>query len=402
MNEEFREKPRCLIIHANLLEKGGAELFALRAIKAALKAGFAIDVLHSGGNIDWSEFERWAGFEIEGKDEIRVIEPKASFFDGIFSGDKPSLLAYALSLRTARDRAAEYDFIFSTYGELPLAHKVALQFIHVPLFFYDEESLRYLGHESGSAVKSAVRAAYVLLCRQVAGWSRQRVSKVPALANSIWTKNQALRHYPDIDIQHTYIGANTSEYFDQELGSWWRDRAEQIVILGRVVPGKRLDIAIRLVERLQANGINVGLTIIGSPAGAYQQTIENLIADKPYITWKSGLSRAQLEAAAAQCKWGLHCAPYEHYGLAAIELQRLGCLTLVPDSCGQSELVADDRFKYRSEQELYEKFVAIHSTQELQTRMNEERRKLISLHTFENHDRLMFNEMLKVKACIKT
>ena len=402
MTELFREKPRCLIIHANLLEKGGAELFALRAIRAALKAGFAIDVLHTGGNIDWLEFERWAGFEIEGKKDIRLIEPKASIFDRIFRGDKPSLLAYALSLRTARAYLKYYDFIFSTYGELPLAHKVAVQFIHVPLFFYDQESLSYLGHKSGSVIKSAVRAAYVILCRQVAGWSKQRVSNIPALANSIWTKKQALRHYPDLHIQHTYIGASTTVCFSQELGAWWQDRADQIVILGRVVPGKRLDIAIRFVEKLQAKGIKVGLTIIGSPAGAYEQTINELIVDKPYISWKSGLSRAQLEEAAAQCKWGLHCAPYEHYGLAAIELQRLGCLTLVPDSCGQSELVADDRFKYSSEQELYEKFLAIYSDPDLQKRMNEERCKLISLHTFENHDQLMFNEMLKVKECIKT
>jgi len=402
MKDSLQEKPRCLVIHANLLEKGGAELFALRAIAAALKAGFRVDILHSGGAIDWVEFERWAGFEIAGKEHIRVLEPAPTVFDKLFGHDKPSLLAYALSLRAARSLAKDYDFVYSTYGELTVEHELAMQFIHVPLFFHDEESLRYLGHQSGNAIKSAVRTAYVKVCRAIAGWSRERVSAVPALANSKWTRQQALRHYPALQIEHTYIGANTSVCFDQELGDWWRQRQDQIVILGRVVPNKRLDIAIRVVDRLQANGIPVGLTIIGSAAEAYRQTLEEMIRDKPYITWKSGLARAGLEQAAAQCQWGLHCAPYEHYGLAAIELQRLGCLTLVPDSCGQSELVADDRFKYRNEQDLYEKFAALHSNPALQEVLNDQRRALIAAHTFENHDKLMLNEMLRVRACIKT
>jgi glycosyltransferase involved in cell wall biosynthesis len=54
-----------------------------------------------------------------------------------------------------------------------------------------------------------------------------------------------------------------------------------------------------------------------------------------------------MEQLIAGQRWGLHCAEFEHYGLAPLELQRLGCVTFVHDSGGQAEAVIDAGLKYR-------------------------------------------------------
>ena len=185
-------KKKCLVIHSNLYDFGGAELFAVRAINTLIQLGFHVDLLHCGKNIDAKAIGNWSGISIK-EENLSIIEA-FPFFQKFLKKKKLSLLRYALALRAAKTRVHEYDMVFSSYGELTIKGKVNFQFIHVPLFFYDFESLSYLGQNSDSWIKNTLRKFYVKTSRFIACWDRKTVETIPALANSKWTMSQAVRH----------------------------------------------------------------------------------------------------------------------------------------------------------------------------------------------------------------
>jgi glycosyltransferase involved in cell wall biosynthesis len=51
------------------------------------------------------------------------------------------------------------------------------------------------------------------------------------------------------------------------------------------------------------------------------------------------LDRDTVERLIVKQRYGLHCTKYEHFGLAAAEMQSLGCIAFVPDYSGQREVV---------------------------------------------------------------
>ena len=389
-------KKRCLLIHNDLYSFGGAELFAIRAINTLMRLDYDVDVIHCGKALDVEALTKWSGISLDGS-RLKVIEA----FPGIqklLKSRKLSLLRYVLSLRAARSHVEKYDLVFSSYGELTVTGRLNFQFIHVPIFFYDAESLSYLGEQVDKFSKRFARAVYVISCRLIAGWKRETVEKIPAMANSRWTMNQVIRHYPAIAADYSYMGARTERYFvDPQLSEWWTQRRDTVVVLGRVVPGKRIEFAIEFVKRMRERGIMIDLLIVGRADEKYGAEIRALIADKSYVEWKQGLDRQQLEFEISSCKWGLHCALFEHYGISALEIQRLGCLTLVPDSCGQAELVDDIRFSYQSLDDLIEKFSEIYMSQELMETLNRHRVEKMIQHDFESHDTRLYDYLKKLK-----
>lgn len=383
-------KKKCLLIHNNLYSFGGAELFAIRAINTLMRAGYDVDVVHCGGALNVKSLSNWSGIAID-ESRLRVI-PAFPFFQALIKSRKVSLLRYAVALRAAKPYVSQYDLVVSSYGELTVSGKKNFQFIHVPIFFHDAESLSYLGEQAHKLSRRLARMVYVQSCRLISGWNRQQVEKIPALANSKWTMGQVKRHYPEIVADYTYMGAKTEQCFaDDVLGNWWSERCDTVVVLGRVVPGKRIEFAIEFVNKIRKLGITVNLLIVGSADAAYAADINKLIAGKSYVEWKQGLNREQLESVISSCKWGLHCALFEHYGISALELQRLGCLTLVPNSCGQAELVEDARFSYKDIDDLVEKFSNIYLDESLQGIFNLHRSKKVLEHNFTQHDEYMLS-----------
>lgn len=383
-------KKKCLLVHNNLYSFGGAELFAIRAINTLMRAGYDVDVVHCGAALNVKALSDWSGIAID-ENRLKVIRA-FPFIQALIKSRKVSLLRYALALRAAKRYVSQYDLVVSSYGELTVSGKKNFQFIHVPIFFHDAESLSYLGEQAHKLSRRVARMVYVQSCRLISGWSRQHVEKIPALANSKWTMGQVVRHYPGVAVDYTYMGAKTEQCFtDDVLGTWWSERRDTVVVLGRVVPGKRIELAIEFTKRIRERGIAINLLIIGRADAAYAADIKKLIADKSYVEWKQGLNREQLEGTISSCKWGLHCSLFEHYGISALELQRLGCLTIVPNSCGQAELVEDARFSYQDIDDLVEKFSAVYLDENLQATLNLHRTKKVLEHNFMQHDEYMFN-----------
>ncbi|RFO94624.1 hypothetical protein DIC66_22545 [Rhodoferax lacus] len=336
---------RILVIHCDIYGFGGAENFAIKLVRTLQDFEFDVTVLHSGGTLDVVRIRERMGIELD-PSKVRFVQISMfRRFPGLLAG--ALLLRYAFVLRQARQIANDFDFIVGTYGETPLLVKKLLQTVHIPLFFFDRESLCYLGVRAPTILQLAVRSAYVIVSRLIAGWSRETVSKHLMITNSQWTAAQFARHYPKARIESIYHGVATAiaaghpDYLAHE------QRSNTVVIIGRVVPFKRVHLGIEIVDRLRALGHHdLGLLIIGGGGGAYVQAIEVMQASRPYIEWRRDLPRLEMEKIIARQRWGLHVAQNEHYGLAPLELQRLGCVTFVHNSGGQVEAVRDADLKY--------------------------------------------------------
>ena len=107
--------------------------------------------------------------------------------------------------------------------------------------------------------------------------------------------------------------------------------------LGRGV-NKRTDVLIRAAATARANGANVGLVICGD--GDCRGDLESLVDDcgiRPFVRFLG--TRSDVPRILSECDAFCHAAPFEPFGIAAIEAMAAGIPVIVPDSGGIREAV---------------------------------------------------------------
>lgn len=337
-------RPKILFVHPNLYGFGGAELHCIRAMEQVQAMGAHVTLVHAGGPFDGDRLEKWSGVKLD-PDITRFISvPGARILRRL---KRMALLEFALASRWARGLAKDFDLVATFYGECTISHPRVLQYIAYPVFSSDRLSLEHLGaYRPGW--RYVARFLYQEFCKLLAGWDPQVIRKHKTFANSRWTGAQFKRLFGgDASVEALYPGASvaigpaSADYFPFD------QRNDNFVMIGRVVPGKRVEMGVEIVRRLrEEKGHQVGLVIIGRATSPYFESFSSLIAKKPWIRWHDDLGRDELERLVARQKWGLHCFPFEHYGFAPAELQALGCVTFVPDDGGQTEIVDDSALRF--------------------------------------------------------
>jgi glycosyltransferase involved in cell wall biosynthesis len=381
-----------LVIHGDIYRFGGAENFAVKLIRILLDHEINVTLLHSGGALDDARIRNQFGVELKSS-SVRFIQ--AQPFDrlpGIFN--QALLLRYAFVLRQAQKCADKYDFVIGTYGEVPINARNIIQAVHIPFFFFDRESLRYLSQVQTSSIRHLIRIAYVITARVIAGWSRDKVSRHLLITNSRWTAGQFQRHYPQARIETIYHGVTTKIFAGHNDYLTHSQRNNTIVTIGRVVPFKRVHLAIQIIDGLRARGHqDLSLLIIGSGTGKYADEIADMQASRPYVNWLRDLPRLEMERLVAQQRWGLHTAEYEHYGLSPLELQRLGCVTFVHDSGGQVEPVKEPNLKYQNLSDAIDKMDKIIRNPAQSQRLFESLPTIVMKHTTEEFQYRFINRI---------
>ncbi len=358
-------RSRALAIHYNVYYFGGAEYVCIRMLRALQQRFSEVVLLHAGGPLDAARIEAWSGVRL---DPARVRFETVGWpnwlrrlarLSGV--GHQPILLQYALVLRAARSMTAGADLVITTEGECTVSAASAIQYIHYPMFFHDRESLAHLGASDLGTARWLVRSCYVLLARRVAGWRRSIVASHLTLANSEWTAAEFRRRYKGSNPQVLHAGAAVSLHPRSPEWVPFAQREDNFVILGRLVPSKRIEEAVEIIRRLRARGWELGLLIVGNDPGTdgYAARIDALLADKPWAQRHVGLSRREVERLVVRQKWGLHCYQFEHYGIGPAELQLLGCIVFVHDSGGQREIIANPAQRYTDLDDAVEKIDAV-------------------------------------------
>lgn len=341
----MRRFGKALLVHADLYGGGGAEVHAVRILRLLSERFDQVTAVHVGGPLDADRIERAWGVRL---DPDRVRFETAGLPGRLLARGRRRyrLLEYAAALRHARRVAPGYDLVVSTFGECTVAGPRVLQAVCIPLFFSNPESLAYLGVPEGGRARQRIRRAYVRLCRRIAHWDPAEVARHATIANSGWTAGVVNARY---GIDHTrchYPGATTWITPGTEAYVPFAEREDGFVILGRLVPNKRLETAIEIVLRLRERGHPVHLHILGRADGEYGATLRRRILATDGVTLHEDLPRAEMERLIVRHRYGLHAYRYEHFGSAPAELQRLGCLVFCHDSGGQREVIRSAPQRY--------------------------------------------------------
>ena len=341
-------RPRVLVLQPILDPRGGGEVVAAATV-AALKDEYDVTLL-SLRTIDWSAVARFTGYRIEpGGVDVRVV---SRFAGWRLPAIELALLQRSILLHHARRMLDQYDLAISVNNEIDTGRR-SIQYIHFPWGYWPrpDADLRWFHRIAG------VLPAYYRMADAIAHVSPEAIARNRTLVNSDWTGEK---------FRQRYGGETTTLYPPVDAASPvpWSDRQDTFVIAGRFFRGKRIEAALRIVERVRSGGHDVRLQAIGTIVDrAYAREIRKWIAHRHWASLHVNVSRDELLALLSRARYGLHAMHDEHFGMAPAEMAASGCIVFVPRGGGQMEIAGGDaRLVYDSDDDAVAKISAVLSS----------------------------------------
>lgn len=349
---------RLLLVQPSLQPPGGGSAVAVRAVEA-LKDEYDI-VLLAWDPVDFDAINRYYGTALSPSDLTVRLAPRGPYWLRRLIGLRGALWQRYLMLRWARPIAGDFDVVLSVNNEIDVGVP-AIQYVHFPWGYWPRPDADRRWYHW---IPGVLRLYYALGAR-LAPVSPEAVRRNCTLVNSDWTGARFRERY----------GGETETLYPPVFGApappVWTDREDAFAVVGVLSPEKRVETAIDILDRVRTAGRNVQLRIIGSTLDRrYLRRIRALVAQRPWATLHENLSRAELLQRIAQCRYGLHAMPDEHFGIAVAEMAASGCIVFVPDDGGQKEIVGQDpRLVYRSPSEATEKIRRVLDDEHLQQQL---------------------------------
>lgn len=354
-----------LVIHADPCAGGGAESQLFHNIHSFQSLGYKVTLLHASLSNQQEIYESAVACSVplEPLIEIKAF-PRVINTLSIFNIKSLTLLQYALSLRCASAICRNYEVIHTVLGECFLLHPNVVQHFCIPLFSIKKDNLFYLGFRSNNILKKLLRIAYILVCRILANYDRSVISDHATLSNSHWTADVVSATYPisRASIKPIYFWPDTisSPPFIPFV-----ERQRRILVIGRIVPGKKIDQAIYIRDCLQyLFGVDFQLVVIGRARSMYAKRLVSKYKNSKQILIYPDLDKKHLHEFIMSSLFGLHCYEYEHFGVSACEMRSLGLPTFVHASGGQAEITSPN-FTFKNAWEASTKIFQLYSSPEL-------------------------------------
>ncbi len=325
---------KVLIAHADLRANGGAESYAFAIRDRLLAAGHTIGLLDITGHTP---------------PDAPHSDPTLFRLGRLAGFRRFTLWKYALVCRVLPRIAADYDYTVLSFGEGPEVSCPSLHIRHAPAVFSSHpDLLAVLGARKPTL---QLRRLYAWACRQVAGVKSANSVAARTVTNTKWTAKQALTHcnianpvvlYPKVIlVKHAPISVRREPY--------------HMVAIGRIVPNKRLEDAINVLDQLIACGLPATLQIIGRADSAYATRFLNRYQSHPGLILNPNADSATMTQALAQARVGIHPYRSEHFGVAVAEMICAGVVPLVHNSGGVCELVQDPELRFCDTADLTDK-----------------------------------------------
>jgi glycosyltransferase involved in cell wall biosynthesis len=189
----------------------------------------------------------------------------------------------------------------------------------------------------------------------ISGYSFERMRRNLTLANSHWTVGEMKDAGMAAEVLYPPAPGDFAD-----IG--WERRQDAFVCISRLVPEKRLAWIVDTLERVRCQWPALDLHICGSvPDAAFVRRLEAVAqAHGPWVQIHRDLSRGDLLALLARCRYGIHATVDEHFGIAPAEMARAGCIPFVHASGGQVEIVDEDpRLCYSSAEDAVVKILTV-------------------------------------------
>jgi glycosyltransferase involved in cell wall biosynthesis len=352
-------RPHVAVIHPQLAY-GGSETGALWTIEA-LKRDCEVTLI-TGGRADLKRLNAYYATDLR-PGEFAINEVRMPL--GLHRTAKFAGLRGALFTRECRRLAPYFDVITTHYNPCDLGVPL-IQF--TADFTFAPGLQRTLDPNITSDRRwwygdTVLRKAYLGVCSCVARPRAENWSKNVTVANSRWTASVLEREF-GIVAQRVQFPPVPGEF----PAVPWNEREDGFVCIGRVVPEKRMDAVIRILERLRRQGHNVHLHILGgledSPFG---RKIEQLAGrHREWVFLEGRTVGDKKREIIATHRYGINARDNEPFGIAPAETVKGGCITFVANGGGQTEIVDHPVLTFADEDDAARKIETVISSVSLE------------------------------------
>lgn len=318
------------VLHPDLMELGGAELVSAHVIHAILERTTHEVTVFAARPPELRALDAFAGTALAGsRVETRSL-PRLRVPTRLYRR-----LMYA---RSPAVIGSEVDLVFATKGMCAFGPRNGIQYVHFPNLCSRSTLRRFhptdYENRYGSLWRAAACLPFDLLKPRPAPGE-----EVVTLANSSWTASLIQREF----------GMASEVVYPPVVWTGdplpWRSRSDAFVVLGAVAPHKNTLGAVEVFRALQdASGRRFRLFLVGSETDdAYASRVRAAVSDTPGAAQLGRLPRDRLHRLLGRCRFGLHAAPHEHFGLGIAEMLEAGMIPFVPEGGGQVEVVGGRR-----------------------------------------------------------
>jgi len=383
------------VIHPQL-RYGGSETGALWSVEA-LKRDHDVTLI-TGGKVDLPRLNAYYGTDLR-PGEFTIHEVRLPL--GLHRTPKLAGLRGALFTRECRRLAPRFDAITSHYNPCDLGVPL-VQFV---ADFSFAPKLQQALHPSLTTARrwwygdTMLRRAYLGLCERLAPSRAENWKKNVTVANSCWTAGLLEREFGLIArrVQFPPVPGNFPAVS-------WGERENGFVCIGRVVPEKRMDAVIGILDQVRQQGFDIHLHILGdlddSPFAKKVQALASRHRDWVFLEGRiAGKAKRELMA---RHEFGINGCEREAFGIAVAELVKAGCLTFVPNGGGQTEIVDHPSLTFENDDDAIQKIVSVLENPALQAALVghlRERSRELSTERFQDTVRSLVAEFLATRGC---
>ncbi len=309
--------------------KGGGERVAIHSMLAGLKAGHRVSLVSEDFDIqDFEDFFGCSGLF------ARVDLIKYPAFEPLIGKGLrlyQRLVYHQSHLRKAFSTRRDFDLLLGTQdiGYVPSVNVPVVQYCYFP---------EYFSHLEANPSSPLWRLYYWPASR----FYKNRVGRVSRLlATSDYTRGFVRLRWGR-DSETLYPPCPTELY-----SSLKRPREDLIITIGRVVPEKRMHLFVEMARRLP----KYQFVVIGSIEGE-SPYFKSLKREAPTNVSFVLSPLRKVRDILASSKVYVHCAQGEHFGITIVEAMAAGCVPVVHDSGGPTEIVSNDvGFRWREVEE---------------------------------------------------
>jgi len=330
-------KKRILIVVSNLEPPGGGEGLVAWIIEA-LKHDYRLTVL-TWTPPDLEELNRFFGTDLCASDaDFMVMNPLLRAVARNLPTRMARLRDQYLGKRSRRI-ADQFDAVLTSDNEGDVGPR-GIQYIHFPKIRWNAAAgeRQWWSAPEGPWWSAPVIRAYCAIADRLTGVSWERMRRNLTLVNSDFT-GRSVRKLHGIEAITVYPPA-IGEFPEVP----WEQRKDGFVCIGCIVPWKRIELMIEILSAVRAAGAQVHLHVVGKGGSpGYMASIRRLVqANASWIHLHEDISRPELVELIAGHRYGIHAMHEEPFGVAVAELISGSCITFVPNSGGQVEIVGND------------------------------------------------------------
>jgi glycosyltransferase involved in cell wall biosynthesis len=374
---------------------GGSETGPLWTIEA-LKRDYEVWLI-TGGKVDLPRLNAYYGTDLR-PGEFHIHEVRLPL--GLHRTAKFAGLRGALFTRACRRLAPQIDAITTHYNPCDLGVPL-IQF--VADFSFAPKLQQALDPSLATSRRwwygdTILRRAYLGLCHRLAPSHPENWKKNITVANSRWTAGVLEREFGLVAhrVQFPPVPGDFPAVS-------WDERGDGFVCVGRVVPEKRMDAVIGILDQVRQRGFELHLHILGgldhSPFARKVQALASRHRDWVFLEGRvAGKAKRELMA---RHKFGINAREREPFGIAVAELVKAGCLTFVPNGGGQAEIVDHPSLVFENDDDAVHKIVCALGSPVLQAALVghlRERTRELSTERFQGTVRSLVAELLATKG----